>query len=253
MLAQQRQREILSQLGRGGGVRVAPLAKAFAVAQETIRRDLDKLESEGRLVRTHGGAVPVQNNRRELPFDLRKVTNLEAKKAIAARALRHVSEGDVIAVDASSTVHELARIIPDMPLTVITNSLPVAAFLVDGVHIRVVATGGMLDAPSRSFTGTLAEHALERFNVNKLFLSAKGVDLARGLSEATDEQARVKRRMIDAAERTYLLADHGKFGVRSVVFYASPADVDLVITDAGTDAAVIEELTRMGVKTDIAG
>jgi len=197
--------------------------------------------------------VPVQNNRRELPFDLRKVTNLEAKKAIAARALRHVSEGDVIAVDASSTVHELVRIIPDMPLTVITNSLPVAASLVDGVHIRVVATGGMLEAPSRSFTGTLAEHALERFNVNKLFLSAKGVDLARGLSEATDEQARVKRRMIDAAERTYLLADHGKFGVRSVVFYASPADVDLVITDARTDAAVIEELTRMGVKTDIAG
>ena len=89
-----------------------------------------------------------------------------------------------------------------MPLTVITNSLPAAVSLLDGGHILLVATDGTLDASSRPFTGTLADQAFERFNVNRPFLSPKGVDLARGLSEVTDEQARVKRCMIDVTERT---------------------------------------------------
>ena len=252
MLAQQRHREILDRLGVAGGVRVTALAKALSVTEETTRRDLEKLGNERKLLRIHGGAVPVPDARRDLPFDVRKTENLEAKKAIATAALQHIDEGDVIALDASSTAFELARIIPDMPLTIVSSSVPVTVTLLPCSHVQVVSTGGILDRLSRSFTGSLAEQALRRLNINKLFLSSKGVDLERGLSEVTDDQARLKRRMIDAAERVYLLADHSKFGVRSVVFYAGTADADAVITDAGTDAKVIQALRETGLHPEIA-
>lgn len=253
MLAQQRHREILGRLRRQGGVRVADLAQTLRVTEETIRRDLEKLGLEGKLVRTHGGAMPIRDDRQDLPFDVRKTAHLAEKQAIAAHALRYVAEGDVIALDPSSTAHELARILPDRPLTVVTNSLPVAVTLLDRAHVRVVCTGGTLDVRARSFVGLLAEQALERFNITKLFLSSKGVDLARGLSEVTEEQARVKRRMMDVAGKTFLLADHSKLGVKSVVFFASPTEADVLITDAGASAELLSELGELGLETETAG
>lgn len=252
MLAKQRRREILTRLGYSGGVRVASLAKALQVTEETVRRDLERLASDGRLLRTHGGAVPLKDNRRNPSFDVRKVTMLEEKAAIARRVVESIAEDDVIGLDVSSTVHQLAQIIPDMPLTVVTNSVPVVLSLMSHTHVRVVSTGGDLDSRARSFAGSLAEHALKRFNINKLFLSSKGVDPARGLSDATDSQARVKRAMMDIAEQTWLLADHSKFGIRSVVFFAELQEMDRVITDAGVESAVLDQLSRAGVRPEIA-
>ncbi len=251
MLAQQRQREILARLEGTGGARVVDLAAALEVSEETIRRDLERLGREGRLVRTHGGAVPAPEERRDPPFDVRQTARHAEKHAIARAAMSYIAEGDVIALDASSTAHELACLLPDMPLTVVTNSLPTSMALVDRPEIRVICTGGVLEPRSRSFIGSLAEEALQRFNVAKLFLSAKGVDPARGLSEASDDQARYKRRVLDLAEKKYLLVDCSKLGVRSVVFFAAPTDVDLLITNRSGDSRVLNELHELGVKTQV--
>ena len=253
MLARERQTEILMRLLDAGSARVTELAQSFRVAEETIRRDLDKLAREGKLLRTHGGAVPAEDTALDLPFSVRRTANLEAKRAIARQALTHVQEGDVIAFDASTTVHQLALAIPEMPLTVVTNSLPASAALLRRRSVRVLSTGGMLDAPSWSWTGSVAEQALERINIQKLFLSTKGVDLVRGLSEADDGQARLKRRMMDVAEKIYLLVDHSKFGGKSVVSLAEMNEVDVVIADAATDPSVVEGLRKLGVDVEIAG
>jgi DeoR family transcriptional regulator, L-fucose operon activator len=252
MLADQRQREILDRLHDAGGVRVADLARALEVTEETVRRDLRRLGQTGKLVRTHGGAVPVEDRSRNLPFDVRQTAHLAEKQAIARHALRYVRENDVLGLDASSTACEVARALPDMPLTVVTNSLPATAVLCGRANVRVVSTGGMLDVPSRSWTGSLAEHALDRINITKLFLSAKGVDLARGLSEVDDHQARVKRRLMDMAETIYLLVDHSKFGVKSVVFLAELTEVDVVVTDGGADAGTLGVLAQAGVMVEVA-
>ncbi len=119
-------------------------------------------------------------------------------------------------------------------------------------YIRVISTGGILEAGSRSYVGSLAEDALQRLNVNKLFLSSKGIDPRRGLSETTDEQARVKRRMMDVAERVFLLADHSKFSVRSVVFFADTSEADVVITDVQADAAVVAAVRETGPVVEMA-
>lgn len=240
LLAKERQRVIVSQLREAGSVRVAELARALNVTEETIRRDLEKLDREGKLVRTHGGAMPLDEIGGELPFTVRSIDHLEAKREIARAALQHVEEGDVLALDASSTAYELARILPDVPLTVITNSLAIPICLWKRTQIRIVMSGGSLDAPSLSFVGPLAEEFLRRFHVRKLFFSTKGIDPERGLSVGADEHARIKRCMLDFADTRYLLADHSKFGAKALVYFAGLSDVDQVITDSATEPRWLE-------------
>lgn len=252
LLAGERHLEILKRIQDRGGIRVASLAKELSVTEETIRRDLERLDTEGKLRRIRGGALPLESDRRELPMSVREAVNLEKKRAIAAAAVRHVSEGDVIALDASSTARELARLLPDRPVTVVSNSLSIASVLVNRSDIRLISTGGILDAPSMSFVGSLAEESLDRFHIKKLFFSCAGIDPARGLSVTADEHAGIKRRMMDSADRVYLLADSTKFNTSAVEFFAKLADVDVVITDAQMDPKLVDELRQQGVTVELA-
>lgn len=252
ILAEERHRVVLARLQDAGSVRVTSLARELAVTEETIRRDLERLDRDGKLIRIHGGAIPIENDRRDLPYRVRETVNLEQKRAIAAHAVRHIAKGDVIALDASTTAVELARVIPDVSLTVVTNSMVVAAVLVERTRVRVVSTGGILDAPSLSWLGSLSEQALERFRITKLFFSCNGVDPQRGLSVSADEHARIKRRMIDLAESAYLLVDAEKFGARAVEFFATVDELDLIVTDSAAPAEMLESLRRDGVQIEVA-
>ena len=252
MLPQQRQREILGRLEQSGGVRVTALAEDFGVTEETIRRDLERLDREGKLLRTHGGALPLAEPAREPPFEVRRGAFHACKQQIARRALAHVAAGDVIALDASSTTHELARLLPDTRLTVVTNSIAATVLLADRSPLKVVSTGGYVDVSSRSWKGLFAEQTLERLNINKLFLSAKGVDIERGLSEIDDDQMRVKRRMMERADRIYLLADHSKLGVLSAIHLADVSELTALITDTGADRDIVRRIEDVGVMVEIA-
>jgi DeoR family transcriptional regulator, L-fucose operon activator len=247
MFAQERHSLILQALERDGSVRVASLARELQVTEETVRRDLERLGHDGRLLRTHGGALPLDNSsRRELPFAVRSTAQLMEKRAIASNALSHIIEGDVIAIDGSSSGYCLACSLPDIPLTVITPSVPVVAALADKSHVRVVCLGGYLDSTSMSFSGPLMEFAVQQFNIHKLFISCKGLDIERGLSETTDSLAAVKKCLIARADRTYLLADHTKFSVRSTVVFAALSDVDVIITDQNTAPDLLRGFAAAG-------
>jgi DeoR/GlpR family transcriptional regulator of sugar metabolism len=137
-----------------------------------------------------------------------------------------------------------------MPLTVVTNSIAVTTVLLDRSRIRVISTGGILDGPLLSYVGSLAEEALDRFHIDKAFLSSKGFDIERGLSVATDEHARIKRRMLDLAATVYLLVDSSKFGQRAVEFFAGTGEVDYVLTDRGADRTSVSKLKRMGITVE---
>ncbi len=246
LLARERHREILNRVAEVGGVRVATLAQELAVTPETIRRDLEKLGSEGKLIRIHGGAMPIGNDRRELPLDVRGTVNLSQKRSIARYAVRFVSHGDVIALDASSTAREMSKVLPDIPLTVVTNSIAVATALAERPEVRVISTGGLLDGPSLSYVGPIAEETLARFHIKKAFISCQGVDLLRGLSVTADEHAGIKRRMIDLAETVYLLADSTKFGRKAVEFFAPLSEVDVIVTDAAISPEMRSEFAGAG-------
>lgn len=256
MIAQERHRQIVSQIGHSGSARVSDLARFFDVTEETIRRDLKVLSGQGRLIRTHGGALasgttPTHGNHIDLPFAQRDSAQMPEKQAIAAEACKLIQPDEVIALDASSTTCELARQLPDIPLTVVTNSLAICSILSHHTKVNTICTGGALDVDAMAFVGLQAEKTLDSFNIAKFFYSCRGIDLERGVSESNDRHAALKLRTIELAAQSILLADTSKFGIASSVFYMPADSVDLLVTDDGRPDevdAMITSLRGRGVK-----
>lgn len=242
MLAVEREEKIIQLLNERGSVKVAELSERFQVTEETIRRDLARLEREGRLRRSHGGALSLKQPPLEIPYFKREIANVPEKKSIAKKAVEMVEEDDFILLDASSTAWYMAQLLANRPLTVLTNSIKVAIELSSKKQIRVISTGGLLSSGSLSFVGPLAEKSLEPYHVNKAFISCQGLHLEWGLSETNEWQARVKQRMIAISERTILLVDHTKIGIRAFAHLAPLADIDCIITDSNANLSDFDTL-----------
>lgn len=247
MLVAERLQKIVELVNERKSIRVSELSELCEVTEETIRRDLDKLEAEGKLARTHGGAVSLSESQMEIPYYEREVAHEEEKRSIAAEAVKRIQPRDRILLDASSTAWYMARLIPDIPLTVLTNSIKVAVELSAKEKVQVISTGGILLPGSLSYVGPLAERALEQYHVDRLFLSCKGAHLERGVSESNELQGLVKQRMIEATDEVVLLADHSKFGVRAFTHVAGWSRISRVITDGATTTEHVTKLQEMGI------
>lgn len=253
MLVAERYERIVRLVNERGSIRVTELADLCEVTEETIRRDLDKLEQAGRLRRSHGGAVSVQEQPAEIPYAEREITMVKEKQAIAREAVKRVKPRDRILLDASSSAWYLAAALPDIPLTVLTNSIKVSLELASKERIEVVCTGGILSNRSLSYVGPLAEQALEQYYVNRAFISCKGVHLERGISESNELQARLKHKMIGMADEVTLLADSSKLGIQDFAQVTGLQRVHALITDPGADSAYLKELEeRYALQTRIA-
>jgi DeoR family transcriptional regulator, L-fucose operon activator len=248
MLAIERHRRILDLVQTLGSARTTEVADSLQVTEETVRRDFEKLEAEGQLLRTHGGATRVEASRRDMPLSHRELENTTEKHLIAKAALAFIQEGDTVLFDASSTVFELSRLLPNQAMTVLTSALKVAVELAPKPLIQVVLLGGIISPRSLSCQGALTEQALECYHVQKAFLSCRGVDEERGLSEANDEQARLKKRMMALADHSYLMVDHTKLGLKSSFFFAKVNEVETLITDREPGDAMRDALRRAGAR-----
>lgn len=248
MLVAERLQKIVQLVNERGSIRVTELSELCRVTEETIRKDLDKLESEGKLMRSHGGAVSVQDQQQEVPYFEREILNVEEKKRIAIAALEHVRPGDRIILDASTSAWWMARLMPDQPLTVLTNSMKVILELAGKEKIQVISTGGILVPNSLSYVGPLTERSLETYHVDKMFLSCKGLHLDRGITEPNELQALVKRKMIRQSDRVFLLADYSKFGVRSFMHVADWKDIHHLVTDTRSDQTILAALEEQGIQ-----
>jgi len=252
LLVAERHREIVAIVNAEKSVRVTGLAKHFAVTEETIRRDLEKLEQIGNLVRSHGGAVSIRQGGTEASFAEREIRSASEKMAIGREAVKLIGDGDTILLDASTTALQLARLLPDMNLTVLTNAMQVCVELTSRPRVRVICTGGTLSPNSLSFTGPRAEQALTEYHVNHLFFSCTGVDIAHGLSDVNEAQATLKRRMMSVADRVTLLVDRSKFGLRALKRFAQISDVHEIITNMSADPAILDEIKSAGVAVTVA-
>jgi DeoR/GlpR family transcriptional regulator of sugar metabolism len=251
MLVAERYAKIIQLVNDRGSIRVSELSELCGVTEETIRRDLDRLEQAGKLQRSHGGAVSVKDSQTEVPYFEREIMNAAEKKRIAQEAVQRIEPYDKIALDASSTAFYMAAAIPDIPLTVLTNSVKVALELAGKEKIEVLSTGGILSSRSLSYQGPLAESNLEHFHVDKAFISGKGVHPDYGISESNELQASVKRKMIGIADEVFLLADYTKFGVRAFSLIASCDQVHHLITDGKGDSEMLRRLEERGLKMTI--
>ncbi|WP_193213279.1 DeoR/GlpR family DNA-binding transcription regulator [Luteolibacter marinus] len=232
MLAAERQRQILDRVRRDGNVRTAELAKDLAVTEETIRRDLDFLARRGHVRRSHGGAMDASAPIGELSQSEREGRHLEQKFAIARDAVRQLAPGETILLDASTTALQLAGQLPEnLPLKVVTYSLAVVERLAGRGDLEVIQLGGTYDPRGRRFSGMLTESALRLLKIDRFFFSGAGLDPVQGVSEPNPEQARLKRMMIEQAEWCCALIDHSKLGVKADYFFATPTDIQMIITD----------------------
>lgn len=248
MLVAERQQKIIDIVNERKSVRVSEMSKMFKVTEETIRRDLEKLEKDKKLARSHGGAISLDpNDSLEIPYSEREIINVKEKQQIALESIKHVQKGDKIILDASTTAWYMAKTLPDIPLTVMTNSIKVAMELSKKKQIIVISTGGTLLTKSLSYVGPLAEASFENYHFDKAFISCKGLHLEQGLSESDEQQARTKKRMIESADSVYIMVDYSKFGSVAFSKVCQLNAENYIVTDRNTDALTLENFKDKGL------
>lgn len=249
MLAIERKNEILEILQKEQRVLVSELAKRYDVTEETIRRDLEKLERDGFVKKTYGGAVLNKNTNVDLPLRIREKTNRQEKQKVAELAAALIEEGDSIMLDASSTSLMIAQQIKNMKkLTVITTSVEVLIELAQNEGIKVISTGGDLKSSSLSLVGRKTEECLGHFNVDMSFVSCKGIEMERGIMESNELEAGVKLMMKKSAKQTVLVIDSSKFDKISFVKVMDFQKGDIIITDCVPDKKWLVFFEKKGVR-----
>ena len=222
---------------------VSELSKQFDVTEETIRRDLEKLEGEGLVTRTYGGAVlmhPVNADVR-ISYMRRTQINVEEKQAIARIAVRQLPQhGAAIGADSSSTVREAIRLLSDREdLLLMTYSASILRELEDA-RVKVMSTGGFLNKKSFSFQGVIARNTIKDYHMDVALISCKGLQLGSGAFDSDEDEAELKRLMIQGSQKVFLLVDHTKFGKLAFTKVFDLDQVDVVITDRQPGAEWVE-------------
>ncbi len=232
MLAIERKNEILDKLRAEQRVLVSDLAEYYNVTEETIRRDLDKLEKEGYATKTYGGAILGNSTKTDLSYPIRNKTNVEAKNQIAALASRLIEDGDHLMLDDSSTSLYLAKKLKEKKnLTVITNSVELVVELngIDGWTI--ILTGGRLKPDSLALVGDQTQQMLRRYPVDTAVMSCKGIDLKAGVTDSSEFHAQTKQSMLRCAKKKILILDSSKIDKVSFIDIAPLDAFDIVVTN----------------------
>lgn len=250
-----RQAHLLEQLRKTGFVSVAEAAEGLAVSEMTIRRDLIDLESEGRLVRTHGGAIAPESNPartvEEPAFEQRLRQNSPAKDAIATVAASLVKPRQTVALDVGSSTFVLAsRLLAFPTIKVFTNSLRIATLL--GRERRdVYLPGGEVRGNEMSICGPTAIAQFEQLWFDIAFIGASGLTEA-GFFDYSLEDSELKRVYLRRSSRKVLLCDAAKFNHLSLVQVAPLEAIDMLITNAAPSGALAEALAAANVEIRIA-
>ncbi|KWX80599.1 DeoR/GlpR family DNA-binding transcription regulator [Paenibacillus jilunlii] len=231
MLAAERRKKIIDLVHQDKRVLVSDLSRMFEVTEETIRRDLEKLEKDGILSRTYGGAMLNRHTNEDLPFVTRNALNTDMKRNIALKALDLINDGDTLMVDPSSTAFEFLKLLGNKNnLTVITNSINILhEFASSGMNI--ISTGGSLRHRSLSLVGPVAHDTIRRYNVDTAVISCKGIDMERGVTDSNEPECELKKHMLSQAQKVVLLADHTKFDKTAFTRLAELSSIDVLITD----------------------
>ena len=237
VFARERQARILDELHRHGRVEVSALAAMLEVSEDSVRRDLRALSDAGHLQKTHGGAVLLDPAR--MAWADRADVAAAAKDAIAAAAAAAdlVTPGDTVVLDAGSTVLAFARALEVRPLSVITNSLDIAAHFAADDEVQLTLTGGQWDRRSRYFVGSAAVAALARHRADWAFLGACALDPDAGATSVSELDADAKIAMSRAARRTAVLADSSKHDAVAPHLVLLPEQIDLLVIDDDAAAA----------------
>jgi len=241
---------ILAELSEDGGVEVAMLATRFEVSAATIRRDLELLESQRLLARTHGGAVPM-GVVYELPLRYKGARHHDEKRRIAEAAADLITDGMAIGLTGGTTCTEVAReIVEHEHLTVVTNALNIASELAVRPNLKLVVTGGTARPESYELVGPLAEQSLAGLHLDLVVIGVDGIDAIAGCTTHHEVEAHTDLALIRRADRVVVVADSSKIGRSAFARICDIGSVHQLITDREVDARALRALRDAGLAVE---
>jgi len=251
MLKEERFERIRSELAKKGIVDGDVLADILGVSRATIRRDLDILEGQGVLRRTHGGAQATDSED-ELPFHSKEAAFLREKRAIGIAAADCIPDDAVIGCTGGTTVMAAIRALKGRPITVVTNAINVAMELAPSEKAQVIVTGGTLRTRSYELVGHIADRTLAEFHLDIGLLGVDGIDIERGISTFTVAEAHAAALYVSQAEKVLVVADHSKVGKIAPALIAPLSKISRLVTDPGLPPDVRAALERAGLEVIVA-
>lgn len=248
MLAVDRRHRILEQVAEHQTIHIAELAAALGVSEMTIRRDITRLERDGFLRRTYGGATAHITRSMELLFNARALENAPAKRIIGMHAAQTLTPDRTLFVGMGSTAEQFAMFLPPREeLTVVTGSLPVASLL--GTRKgRVVVFGGAVLTDELACVGPVAAATVRRYHADLAVIGAAGLSARHGITELSDEAAEIQRLIIEHSDRLVVVADGSKLGQTAMASVAPARMIATLITDDTAPIPELVELEALGVE-----
>jgi DeoR family transcriptional regulator of aga operon len=250
-----RRQRIASLLHEQGSVQIPTLAELFNVSTQTLRKDLNFLDSKGICTRSPGGAILRRGTvtPREDAIDVKRTLFADEKVRIGKAAAALIGPGESVLLDSGSTTLQIARHVnPNDSLVVVTNDVGIMNELIAHPDVQLVFLGGTLRRKSLSFYGTQTEQALQSLHVDKLFLAADGFDIEKGITTHFEPEALLNRKMCEVAREIILVADSSKFGRICLHRILEPQRISKLITDPGIPQDAREALANIGVEVIVA-
>ena len=242
----ERLNKMISLLEERGTAKIGDLSAELHVSESTVRRDLDILVREGRVQRSHGGAIWIDHSPSygEL-YSEKLLTCAEEKQRIGACCAEMIADGDSLFLDSGTTTFQIAQHLKDRKnLTVFTYDLAIATLVDFDPSTTVVVTGGIKRQAYNVVVGSMTEEFISRIRFGTLFLSADAVHPAQGVSNSNLPEAFIKSKLCRSAGRVVLAADSSKYGKTAMVNVCPLEEVDCAVTDSGLDPALREEMAR---------
>ncbi|MBN1876191.1 MAG: DeoR/GlpR transcriptional regulator [Anaerolineae bacterium] len=252
MYLEERRQEILRLLTQQGRISVAELSLRFNVSGVTIRADLQSLAERGLIIRTHGGAIPINHRLYEVSLIQRRKQQILEKRRIGEAAAQMVADGEAIFLDSSSTVLAITPYLKHRrDLTVITNSLMIAQEMLGVLNITVVMPGGTMHHDTVSLIDTAGLTALEKFNIQKGFFGAYGLDFSAGFTDVSIPDSKIKCPLVQMCQQVFVLLDATKWNRAGLAPFADVQDVDMIITDSEAPADFVARVRAIGVEVKL--
>lgn len=240
-----RQKTILEMLNQTEKVLISELSTCFNVSEMTLRRDLDILAQKGVIKRIRGGAVKVNHGSYEMPFEMRCEKDFEAKRLISRKAASMIRDGETVVLDTGTTALSVAEELKDRNnLTILTSSLRVAWLLADRPNIQLIVLGGVVRNGERSLIGSLVENEFENFFPDTFIMGVGGIDAESGFTDFDIDDVKVKRKAIQASQRTIVVADESKIDKKAFVKIATINEIDTLITNKPANMEKINKLKK---------
>jgi len=244
----ERQNQIQQLLLRSQRISITEICEGFSISEATARRDLEKLASDGKIQRVHGGAIVLLLAPPEQPILQRQEQQSQEKMRIGQAAASLIQDGETVFLGSGTTVLESARTLRGRSrLTVITNSLPVVNTLAGAEGITVVCLGGMLRESELSFIGHITEQALAEVHADKVLIGTRAISLDHGLTHEYLPETMTDRAILRAGNEIIVLADHTKFGRAATVLLAPLEKIHTIVTDDKTPLEFTKAVEARGI------